>query len=683
MIYEYFYAQGITSRRAEKANADSILKAVSNHMMKKYDLATALEKVKWDGLDDLHEGRIDGLAKMLDRIRDFKSKLLNAYSLDHALDMLWNKISLVCSEQLEALRSGKIDGDRGHEEKITSFSNKRVINLSRWLENHFPENMEQKFSDLKIFQNEDMIGHRLFPIYEDIWKAVSGFNFIINENCNTNSEELIHAIRGLRDCIESCNKAVEADFPLFVAHYSHVFNFMGGIHDWIDIIQRKRTALRILLRSVPYHIRLCLEEIQDTYKNVIPMAQYLNELWLLLDTKYPQSELKKYNFKGNRKVNLNSALFLIEKIYKLEELEDAIVKSNIHRNFEDINKDLLREILGEIAETSVRKLQFISDELIEKGYLNVGKHGYRLTSRALRKIGEMALSDIFPNFAWSKSSKVHALRNYSSCNFIEETKEYEYGDALNLNLASTVFNALRRNPGDSLPITIKPTDFEVYKREYMAKNSTVLLIDTSSSMEDKLPKAKKVALALRQLMFQHFPEDRLKVVVFYSLARMVNGEDLFKLESMPFCVYNIPHVIDYHELREKDRRQDKDFPGDFTNIQEGLRVSREFLVRNGKDEKHIFLITDGEPTACAREGKVFLECPPKPYIFEETLKEVKKCTRNGINITTFMLSKNELLRDFVKEVEKINRGKAFFTSPEDIERYVVFDYLKKKHYQIV
>ena len=151
---------------------------------------------------------------------------------------------------------------------------------------------------------------------------------------------------------------------------------------------------------------------------------------------------------------------------------------------------------------------------------------------------------------------------------------------------------------------------------------------------------------------------------------------------MPFYPRNFQKRIDYRQLKELERKGGADFPGDFTNIQEGLRMAREILSRDKNEEKHIFLITDGEPSACIKDATVYLECPATTVIFEETIKEVKKCTLNDIKITTFMLSDSEPLQDFVKLMGKINKGKAFFTPPDEIDQYVVVDYLRKKSYQI-
>jgi Ca-activated chloride channel family protein len=664
-------------------DADAILKALSERMMANYDLTTAMEKLKWDGLVDLQEERIDGLDKMLEQIKELKNDLLNTYTLDHILDKIKDDLKLIFEEETSRLSLEKIKDDKEQKEKRLQIQNE-ISEVSHWLETEFPKNLAQRLRKLKgIFAEENSATHKIVLINQDIWRKISGLNLLLIQKDSTlNENELTAALTQLKELIDSGDEEQATDFVTYMAQYSHIFNFKSTARDWIEKIQKKKTALKQLFLCAPYSIRLTFEDMLDRQLKIDNLAQALQSIWNALDKKIPTVNLKGHHFSGNRSLDIDSALVMVERINKLVELEDAIVKVKIHGNLSEINRELLREILGELAENSLQNLSQMMDILIENGYLNVAEHGYKLTSKALRKISALALSDIFSNFHWSKSNKIAIRKNRPVHSFTGETKEYEYGDVLNLHLTSTIFNALRRNSSPDFPIPISPLDFDILIPEYFSQNSTVLLIDMSSSMDDKFAKAKKVALALEHLIHQYFPSDHLKVVGFYSLAKLIDIGELIELKPMSFFVGNVPKMIEYDELKKKERKGGLDFPGDLTNIQEGIRLSRELLMRDRNEEKHIFLITDGEPTVCIREGVVYLENEPTAEIFEETLKEVKKCTRQGIKITTFMLSENQLLIDFVKKMEEINKGKAFFTPSEEIDQYVVIDYLRKKSYQI-
>ncbi len=321
--------------------------------------------------------------------------------------------------------------------------------------------------------------------------------------------------------------------------------------------------------------------------------------------------------------------------------------------------------------------------LVKEGCIqSIGTDGYLLTAKSLRRMGDLALSDLFGRLQGSRADSVSRRKDHGVQSVAGLSKRYEYGDTFNLDLSSTVLNALKRNPALPPPVCLDPADFLVHMPERLNRSTVVLLLDMSSSMADKFAKAKKIALALRQLADRHFPGDRIKVVGFYTLSRVIGMDELFGLETFPCYMATVARKYDVRELKERER-EGRDFPGDFTNMQEGLRLSREILARDRSEDKHIFLITDGEPTACVKDGMVHLECPPTSTILDQTLKEAKKCTRSGVRITTFMLSQNPNLEEFVKLVGKINKGKAFFTPPDEMDRYVVFDYLRKKSYRIM
>jgi len=683
-IYRYSKSRG-KAKKLLRLDTDSILKGISSRMLEDYNLSTAMERLKWEGLLDLHEEQIDGLARMLEQIKELKADLLKTYNFDHLLDKIKDAIKSICEKKLKSLKSERSKYNHlEQDEDIVQPFEERIKELYHRLETDFPKDLSQLLKKIiGISPPENSLREKIFHISENVWRKISGLNILIQEGYTIDYQELIVALAELKKIIEASKEETEPSFFQFMATYSHVFNFEKGLNSWIEKIQKKRVALKLLLLSLPYPVRISLEGFEGFSIEMDRLTQSLRELWACLDKISPNPNIKGYHFSGNRSLDLDSALVLAERIYKLDELENAILRANIQGNLSEINKDLLREILGELAENSLQKLSQIVDVLIEDGYLNAGEDGYRLTSKALRRIGELALLDIFSNFYWAKSNVMASRKNRPVHSFTGDTKEYEYGDILNLHLSSTIFNTLRRNPIIRPPLSINPLDFEVYKPEHISQNSTILLIDMSSSMADKFPKAKEVALALKQLIYHYFPGDNLKIVGFYTLARTINIDELIELKAIPFYVGPFPRMIGYQELKERERDGGLNFPGDFTNIQEGLRISRELLLRDKNEEKHIFLITDGEPTACIKDGTVYLECPPSSDIFEETLKEVMKCTRCGIRITTFMLSENRALQEFVKGLEKINTRKALFTPPEEIDHYVVIDYLRKKSYQIV
>src|SRR5438874_703660 len=221
----------------------------------------------------------------------------------------------------------------------------------------------------------------------------------------------------------------------------------------------------------------------------------------------------------------------------------------------------------------------------------------------------------------------------------DETKIYEFGDAFNLHVEQTLMNALRRE-GSQQPIRLKTDDFEVYRSEFSAQSATVLMIDMSRSMPLRgyFYAAKKVALALDALIRSQFPRDFLQVIAFSDYARPVKPHQLAEL-TYNESIYG-------------------------TNIQHGLMLARQFLNRHKTGNKQVIIVTDGEPTAHMEGQQAVFFYPPLPETFHKTLLEVQRCTREHIVINTFMLDNDYHLVSFVKQMTRMNGGRAFFASAD-------------------
>jgi uncharacterized protein with von Willebrand factor type A (vWA) domain len=270
----------------------------------------------------------------------------------------------------------------------------------------------------------------------------------------------------------------------------------------------------------------------------------------------------------------------------------------------------------------------------------------------MRRIGGNALRDLFSKLAKDRmgSHEVDPLGVGHERSF--QTKQYEFGDNFNLNIEATVGNAIRRN-GSGLPIQLTPDDFEIERTETMTRSATVLMVDLSLSMpmRDNFLAAKKVAMALHSLISSQFPRDYLGIVGFSEVARVLKPRDLPEV-SWDF-VYG-------------------------TNMQHGFLLARQLLAKQ-TGTKQIIMITDGEPTAHIQDdGEVFFSYPPVQETIDATFKEVLRLTRDGIKINTFMLDATSYLKAFIEKLTQLNRGRAFFTTPETLGDYVLVDFIEHK-----
>jgi uncharacterized protein with von Willebrand factor type A (vWA) domain len=303
-------------------------------------------------------------------------------------------------------------------------------------------------------------------------------------------------------------------------------------------------------------------------------------------------------------------------------------------------------------------MERIMRELEDRGLLERGEEGLQLTARGMRRIGQKALGDLFARLRKDRFGEHAIPRRGQRGERADESKPYEFGDPFDLDVERTVMNAVQRQAsepasGGGVP-RLHPNDFEVHRSDALTRSSTVLMLDMSRSMPLRgyFYAAKKVALALDSLIRSQYPRDSLHIIGFSDIAREISSSDLPHL-SVNEYVYG-------------------------TNMQHGLMLARRMLARDPAANKQIIIVSDGEPTAHIDNGRPVFFYPPLPETFEKTLIEVQRCTREKIVINTFMLESNHQLVQFVDEMTRLNRGRAFFISPDRLGDYVLVDYVASK-----
>lgn len=280
-----------------------------------------------------------------------------------------------------------------------------------------------------------------------------------------------------------------------------------------------------------------------------------------------------------------------------------------------------------------------------------------LSSLGERQIRRSAFDEIFSSLRRGGPG-YHPIRAIGEgVETLPETRSYRFGDEIHrIDPMRSFHNALKRTEGD---LDLTEADLEVYETEHLTSCATVMAIDISHSMilygEDRITPAKKVALALTELITTRYPKDHLGVVLFGDRAERVDLSDLPYIEAGP-----------YH-----------------TNTREALQLSRTLLQRHKQPNKQIFLITDGKPSAITDGGQVY----KNPFgldmkIVNRTLEEVDSCRRQRIVITTFMLATDPQLTDFVEKLTRVNRGRAYFASPYDLGEFILADYIRNRRRRV-
>jgi len=418
------------------------------------------------------------------------------------------------------------------------------------------------------------------------------------------------------------------------------------------------------LKNLPNMLDAAVDDLDGMLDNLDSMTQ--EQLQQLSDMMSQMQQLEQlmnqYPFQGAERMGMGEAGQMLGQLRGLERFLRWGQRGMGDPSELDLEE--LRSLLGEEAYEHLKYLKGVEQMLEEEGYILRTSESLRLTPKGMRKIGDKALREIFQMLNKGRWGNHNVAARGSQGERLEETKKYEFGDPMNVNIAETLMNALgKRQPGEALRIA--PDDFSVQRVEYSSASETALLIDVSYSMlmNDALHAGKKVALALHRLIETKYPQDSLHLVAFRSNAKLIKAEDL-------------PNIVSLTYFMEHG-----------TDIKEALRFARRLLGSHQGANRQIILITDGEPTAASldRGGRLHSgwgSAMLHGRIVHETLKEVKRCTQSGIKINTFMLGADFYRQGFIDQLSRLNTGRVFYTSPEQMGNYIVVDYINNKRKRV-
>jgi uncharacterized protein with von Willebrand factor type A (vWA) domain len=461
-------------------------------------------------------------------------------------------------------------------------------------------------------------------------------------------------LAGLNEMLEKQQQGDDPGFEQFMENFGDFFpENPQTLDELLEQIAQRMAAMQAMLNSMSPEQRAQLAELSAQLLEDMDLRWQMDQLGRSLQGMFPQSGWgESYEFQGDEGMGLGQAMQTMQDLGDLDRLENLMRNATNPGALAEADMDRVRDLLGDDAASSLKRLAELTKMLEEAGLIENKEGRLELTPKGLRKIGSNALRDLFGKLAKDHIGQHAVDRNGQGHERTYETKPYEYGDPFNLDLQRTIRNALSR-AGGGTPVHLVPDDFEIERTEHLTRSSTVLMLDLSLSMpmRDNFLPAKKVAMALHSLISSQYPRDYLGIVGFSETARVLTPEQLPEV-SWDF-VYG-------------------------TNMQHGFLLSRQLLAKqNGT--KQIIMITDGEPTAhIAPGGEVFFNYPPVHETVEATLREVLRCTRAGIRINTFMLDANSYLKTFIERLTSINRGRAFFTTPDTLGDYVLVDYIEHR-----
>lgn len=431
-----------------------------------------------------------------------------------------------------------------------------------------------------------------------------------------------------------------------------------------------------------------------------PLARALVGLIERLGDKYQVDELAaKYDFTGRETMTVPQALEIKEELEKIDELLKQLEEAAETAQIGIIDMEMLQEFAepGDVEQLSAlqQQVQDYMREMAEQQGLQQSGGMFQLTPQAYKVFQSKLLERLFSDIEASRTGRHEGDIIGEGAVETQATKPFEFGDSVaNMDVVSTFTNALIRQAGEekaeggtekaegnNRALRLHSDDILIHKTRNTPKAATAVVMDMSGSMryDGQYMNVKRMALALQGLMRSEYPGDFLSFFECYSFSKPVEPGKLVNLMPKPVTITN--PVVRLRADMSDDQVSEQQVPPHFTNLQHGLSLARRQLAVQDTPNRQIVLITDGLPTAHFEGEMLYLLYPPDPQTEEATLREGLLCQREGITINLFLLpswSQTEEDVRFAYRLAESTSGRVFFTAGNDLDRYVVWDYLARR-----
>jgi uncharacterized protein with von Willebrand factor type A (vWA) domain len=415
-------------------------------------------------------------------------------------------------------------------------------------------------------------------------------------------------------------------------------------------------------------------------------ARQLLHLVERLGEKYQVDELgSKYEFTGRTPMTVPKALEIKEELEMIDRLLKEMEEAKQNAQIGVIDLEELAQFVEPGDLEQLRALQQQVEEYLreqaERQGLEEGKQGFQLSPKAYRLFQSKLLTHLFSEMQASRTGRHQGPIVGEGATEMQQNKPYEFGDSVtNMDIPASMVNALLRD-GPGLPVRLRPDDIEIHKTRNNPKCATAVLLDMSGSMryDGQYVNVKRMGLALDGLIRTEYPGDFLQFIEMYTFAKPRRLSEVAALMPKPVTISN-PEVALKADMSDPNITEML-IPPHFTNIQHALQLARKFLSVQDTPNRQVMLITDGLPTAHFEGEMLYMLYPPQPATEEATLREGMLCARDGITINIFLLpswSQTEEDVRFAYRLAESTRGRVFFTGGRDLDRYVVWDYIKRR-----
>jgi uncharacterized protein with von Willebrand factor type A (vWA) domain len=660
------------------ADPDDVLEGISDDLLEFGDLGQALRRMLQRGFN-MEGQRITGLQSLAERLRNLRRDAMRRYDMDSVVQQIEEELREVRKMERDEVRD-RLDLRKGEQEAAPDLGELPEDDPLSALEREFAEppfgtrlnprldyldSLEGRPADaLKGLQNYDFTSPEAEAKFQELTDRLrqqvmqqyfKGAEQALQNMSAEDMQRMKNMLSDLNDMVRKHSAGEDYNFEEFMQKYGDFFpENPRNLEELLESLAQRIAMAQAMMASMSPDMRQRLEDLVGSLLQDPDLAFQMNELANLLRQAMPGDMWdQQYQFGGDEPLDMLQAMQVMERMQESEDLEKYLRGATRPSDLNEVDLERVSNLLGDEAARDVKRLREIEKMLEEAGYVERKAGRLDLTPAGVRRIGKQALGKVYQRLRAALAGEHDDPELGLGGDITGELKHYEFGDPFHIEVKETVFEAVRRQ-GAGTPVKITPDDFMVERTERKVQAATALLIDLSLSMpmRGNWVAAKKVALALHALISTQFPRDRLFLVGFSDYARRIQPEELPNLGWEE--VYG-------------------------TNMQHALLLARRLLGRHRGASRQILMVTDGEPTAhLLPNGEVLFNWPPIPQTFEETLKEVARCSKDGIVINTFMLDRSPYLMRFIERMTQLNGGRAFFTSAEHLGEYVLLDFLESK-----
>lgn len=642
-------------------DVEELLSHLADDFMESGDLDEAMDQLLREGYTNENGDRVEGLRDLLEQTRRRRRELEQQADPEGEMqryrDWLDDIEALEARELDELLDEANQSGDERRAEVTQD-----LVDQKKMQRELMSDRLAERLSE---YRDYDFVSSEAREEFEEL---MSELERDVLDTYFQQSKEFMgrpdpEELARMREMMDALSTMIEQDrrgeeidpsFEAFMEKFGDFFPGAESLEDVIRMMAERAAAAEAMFNSLSAEQQSELRSLFDQMMQDMDLNFSMNRLVSNLRMATPDIDWNRaHRMRGRAGSPFSEAASIAEQLGELKGLEDFLGQSRPAQSLPEVDIEAVRRNLGDDAARHIQRLQKALQGLKDQGFVDRQSNRLKLSAKGIRKIGQIALRDLFKQLRDSPTIGGHAVPTLARGGDREETaKPWEPGEPFALHLPRTLRNALLRQ-GPGTPVQLHPDDFEVEEYEATRRSATVFAIDLSLSMamRGNLVPAKKMVLALTQLIRSKFPRDFVTVVGFGERAQELKIEDIPAL------------TIDYNYG---------------TNLQHALALSR-FLLRNERGERQVVVVTDGEPTAhLTASGEPFFSWPPVHETLEKTMAEVLRCTKAGITINTFALDIERSQFPFVEQIAKVNGGRLFYTDVNDLGTYALDDFVKHR-----